>query len=289
MDVKKILVPTDFSNYANYAGEVAYEIAKKISANLRFYHQLHFLVNFSELDKEVQKNCKQEFVDEKEVEQKFEELKLQYETGVPLETITGYGNLITEITESVEKDKIDLVVMGTRGRNEKFYSLGTNTMKVLRLAACPVLVVKSKQENFKINNIVFASDFSNNALPVFEKLMKFVKPFNAKVHLFNIDVNRRYQDIQNLFQASVMKFKEIADENLGVVYSYPDKSIEEGINHISNEYGVDLIAIGTHFREFDDIMYNSFITETIVNKVDIPVLALHFDDEEDDYSIFEDR
>ena len=46
MDVKKILIPTDFSKYADYAGDVAFEIAKKTGAGLQFYHQLHFLVNF---------------------------------------------------------------------------------------------------------------------------------------------------------------------------------------------------------------------------------------------------
>ncbi len=277
MNVQNILVPTDFSDYANYASEVAVAIARQSKAIVHFYHQTFLLIDPSHLTEEKRSLLKEHFLDERNAIKQLEALDKQYKGEVDVKTSYGHGNLVAQLSEKIEEEAMDLLVMGTHGRDEKAYMIGSNTLKMLRLAQCPVLIVKSRQENFKIKNVLFASNFEEEALSVFQKLMTdWVKPLDARVHLFHIDVNGRFGNTPELFQKYIQKFKDLAGEHLGVAYSYPETSIEEGINHIAEEYEVDLIAIGAHNREYKSLMYATYIAESIVNVVDAPLLALHF-------------
>jgi universal stress protein A len=60
---------------------------------------------------------------------------------------TELGRPADAIVETAKRDEVDLIVIGSHGRRglERFF-LGSVAERVLRLAECPVMVVKSKSE-----------------------------------------------------------------------------------------------------------------------------------------------
>ena len=82
--------------------------------------------------------------------------------------------------------------------------VGSNTEKVVRNSEVPVLVIKSEIEDFKIENMVFASNFNIQNKSTFPKIVEFAKIFNAKIHLLKINTVQKFESTIK----SQMKIKE---------------------------------------------------------------------------------
>ena len=64
------------------------------------------------------------------------------------------------IMDISKKNDVDLIVMGSHGASGfKEMFIGSNAEKVVRNSEVPVLIIKQKEDNFQVNDFVFASDF----------------------------------------------------------------------------------------------------------------------------------
>ncbi len=78
----------------------------------------------------------------------------------------------TEIRTIISEHKVDLVVMGTQGRNAlEDKIIGTLTERVIRHSRCPVMSVSRKPSTMNYKNIVYATALSRGE----EKFSRFVK------------------------------------------------------------------------------------------------------------------
>ena len=173
--MKNILVPTDFSDCANYAVETAVELAKKSNA------AIHFLTVYDLLSNQALEQ-KKKFA--------LAQLGANYlNKGITIHTSYVKGKFVKSINDYAKGNDIDLIVMGSHGAsglNE--IMIGSNTQKVVRNIHFPVLVVKQEVENIDFKNIVFASDFSLKEQVVFERFLEFIKQFsNPHIHLVAVN------------------------------------------------------------------------------------------------------
>ena len=68
-----------------------------------------------------------------------------------VETDVREGKAFVEIVKKAKEDNIDLIVMGSHGRSGlESILVGSVAEKVTRKAACPVLVVNTKDTEFKM-------------------------------------------------------------------------------------------------------------------------------------------
>lgn len=144
----KILLPTDGSKFAEKAAEHAIWIASKSGAEIIVLNVIEtsslvglpaedLIVRIKEMLKEEGRRSLErisEMVTEEEKELKIEDIKVNLKT--------EEGSPADAILKTVEKEDIDLVVMGTSGKHglDRFL-LGSVTEKVVRSAKCPVLAV----------------------------------------------------------------------------------------------------------------------------------------------------
>ena len=148
----KILVPIDGSEPSFHAARIANNIAKRFNSEIIFlyvvvspskyeYANLTGLVTPKQIDMIIQ-NAKEEAKDWfKRVEDmvKEENPNIKLSTKVILTGIAVYG----EIIQYAEKESIDLIVLGTRGRSGfKKLLLGSTATGVVTYSHCPVLVTK---------------------------------------------------------------------------------------------------------------------------------------------------
>ncbi|HIH71343.1 MAG: hypothetical protein PWP13_851 [Methanothermobacter sp.] len=139
----KILLPTDGSKQANKAAEHAIWIARESGAEIiaLTVMETSSLVGLPADDLIIRLR---EMLEE-EASRSLEAVKkLVEESGadIKLTLRTDEGSPADAILRTVEKEGVDLVVMGTSGKHglDRFL-LGSVAEKVVRSAGCPVLVV----------------------------------------------------------------------------------------------------------------------------------------------------
>lgn len=142
MEMKRILFPTDFSENSEYAFLYALALARTFASKLYLLHVVYFPPQMPEFDigrvldglvKSAEKNLKK-------LIQKTAETQVIFHPEVRV------GAEYHEITKLAEKEKIDLIVMGTQGRTGLAHAfLGSVAERVVRYAPCPVLTVKPPQ------------------------------------------------------------------------------------------------------------------------------------------------
>ncbi len=280
--MKRILVPTDFSDYSRIALQFAANLAQKIAGRIYLVHV--FDDNGVNLPGSVGSGAWAGSIESDEFPLVIDRLRriktnMQHfikESAVPGVNIYdnvegGLPNL--KINQAAEKYNCDLIVMGTHGAKgfqEMF--IGTTTEKVVQYATRPVLAIK-ENVNFNPSKIVFATDFSEESDDVFESVKSFAEIFNANIHLLTVntsDVNRdqiasRIQEFQRVHKAEHLQYT-----------IFNDKKTEAGVRHFAKRFGADIIAIGTHGRHGIARFFNPSISEELVNHSFCPVLTVNF-------------
>ena len=147
MQIEKILVPTDFSDDANHALQVAKDLAKKLGAEIVLLHAYHVDLPMATPALGGGYVLPDGF---------FEELRTQatqhvealvgevVKDGVTATGIAVEERPFTAILDEAKRRSSDLIVMGTRGLTGlKHVAFGSVAERVVREAPCPVLTVKS--------------------------------------------------------------------------------------------------------------------------------------------------
>lgn len=143
--VKKILVTTDLSDESRSAFEYARWLAIKDKAQITLLYCVDNLPSVAyhtvdlTFDKFRDELLKQEQL---RLDTYAESLRKSYKTAFNVVLVDG--NASQMITDYARKKKIDLIVMNTHGRTGISHAmLGSIAEKVVRLAPCPVLTIRS--------------------------------------------------------------------------------------------------------------------------------------------------
>ncbi|EDP97409.1 universal stress protein [Kordia algicida OT-1] len=271
--MKKILLPTDFSEQADYALKVAASLARQNNATIYLMHMLempsHLLSGDTNLD------VPEQLLFMKIANERFEKTMQQdFMQGINVEVTVESHKAFDGITMAIRQYDIDLVVMGSSGVSGiKEMFIGSNTEKVVRTADAPVLVIKNDIENFNVSNFVFASDFTDDQKLVFEQAVDFANSFNAKLHLLFVNTPNRFvttaaaEKKMNDFIAS---YDELGEHETHI---YNDDTIEHGILNFSRAIDADLIGMSTHGRQGLAHFFNGSISEDLVNHALRPVIT----------------
>ena len=145
--IKKILVPYDFTNFADLAFENALEVAKKFEAKLYLLTVVGTDVDTSGMSYERA----QEAHDENEAKAKEDLTKIsqsKHDHGVDISVnIVHTSSTIDGILSFATNNGIDLIVMGSHGRSGlKKLVLGSVAAGVVTKAQCRVMIVKPKKQ-----------------------------------------------------------------------------------------------------------------------------------------------
>lgn len=146
----KILFCTDFSANSDYAFEFAYGIAKRDDGLLYLLHVIpknpqHAFVESYIPHEDLQRIQKSL---EQSIDDSFREHYIkQIEDGVHFEMVTKTGREDEEILQFANKEKVDIIVIGTHGRTGiEHVFFGSVAEKVLRHSFFPVFIIPCKKK-----------------------------------------------------------------------------------------------------------------------------------------------
>jgi nucleotide-binding universal stress UspA family protein len=278
--MKKILVPTDFSNPAQWALEVATGIARKSKGQIILLHIVEQATSESF-------NVEGQVFEGEGWEDKLFTLKLiqrnkqqmagaaKYvkDAGVLVQCELRLGNPFHGMRTVITDHAVDLVVIGTSGHS-KFEEMivGSNTEKVVRYAKCPVLTVHEKPSGKDFVNIVYASSLNENEKAFAEVVKNAQEMYNAKVHLVRINTPMNFQPDYEA-KRTMQNFARKLNLQNCTMNVFSDRSEEEGILNFASSVNADLIAMATHGRTgFARVLVGS-IAEDVVSHSSRPVLT----------------
>jgi nucleotide-binding universal stress UspA family protein len=152
--LKKVLVPTDFSDSARHAFSYGVSFAREYGAELVLLHVVEnltvgyasdlFPVPMAEVFQEISGYAKTELA------------KLAAEArqkGVAVSEVVAQGKPSAEIIRHAAENGVDMIVLGTHGKGMLDQALfGSTTERVVRRAPCPVLTVRMAGHEFVEND-----------------------------------------------------------------------------------------------------------------------------------------
>jgi nucleotide-binding universal stress UspA family protein len=273
--MKRILVPIDFSVQAEYAAKVAVKIAKRTNSKIYLLHMLELptgVIDPSSFGASTNTPTALLFL--KRAYEKFEDFKkLPFFEGVEMEDSVLFHKAYDGIIDESEKNEVDLIVMGSKGTSGLEEMLvGSNTEKVVRNSKIPVLVIKNDENNFKIDNIVFASNFHLDAKVTFQRILDFTSIFNAQLHLLKINTIHNFETTKQSSDA-IRAFINDFDLDNYTLNIYNDISVEAGVLNFAKVIDADIILLNTHGRRGLAHLFAGSIGEDLANHAKLPVLT----------------
>jgi nucleotide-binding universal stress UspA family protein len=143
--IQHILVPTDFSEYADYALDYAVELAKSFQARVTVLY-VYYLPSIAL--GEVSPAVIDETLEAMETnarQQAQKALARVLNAGLQGDSVIVEGAPFQMIIDTAKEKAVDLIVMGTHGRTGLTHVLmGSVAERVVRMAPCPVLVTRGR-------------------------------------------------------------------------------------------------------------------------------------------------
>jgi nucleotide-binding universal stress UspA family protein len=277
MEIKKILVPTDFSDTGLLALEHASFLARLMKAELILLHVLPMSEYHFEIPEQVMRIDNQEEIN-RIVEHKLAEVATETRTkyGILPRTLSTRGKIANEVMQIAQDEKVDLIIMGTHGaKGFEELLIGSNAHKVVSLAPCPVITVQTHATKIGFTNIVLPIDRSTHSREKVEVAIKLASLYNSKIHLLGLLESSDSAD--NVKLQIVLDQVQSAIEKEGLIFT---RHTVKGA-HIAAEalkYGssvdADLIIIMTDHESALTGLFMGPLAKQIVNHSRIPVMSL---------------
>lgn len=276
--MRKILIPTDFSENANNAIKYALELFKYDICEFYIMHafQDKLYADNSELNSETLDEFTRVIHNKSKEQLEYTLKQINKILPNPRHTyniIASNSILIDEADKIVFEKEIDIIVMGTRGEtNDRELTFGSHTLQILRYVQCPVLAIPKNYKYTQPKHILFPTDymipFNRRELKL---LCELAAPYRAKIDMLYISksdkLSLRQQDNRAFVKEELCKnqieFKTVNNKNItDTIYAY----IKE--NNIDM-----LVLVNTRHSFLENILFQSTIDKMSLH-LDIPFLAL---------------
>ncbi|HLF35226.1 MAG TPA: universal stress protein [Cyclobacteriaceae bacterium] len=281
--MKKILVPTDFSEQAKNALDFAIQIARRSEAAIILLNVLDYPglstvwmggLNIIGGTEPPADHLDETFVNsllDKAKDELADSIRTAGGTGMNITPKVEIGNPYFCISEKITAEDINLVVMGTRGISGlEDVLIGSTAEKVVRLSQCPVITIKQKCELNKIKHMIFASNFEEKQDHIVEELLKMQQILDATLHLVKVNTPNNFQSNQ-VMTREMKEFVEKYGIRKYTTNLYNDYLEEDGIIHFAEDIDADMISLATHGRTGLMHLLSGSIAEDVVNHARRPV------------------
>lgn len=276
--MKKILLPSDFSENAYNALKYAVQLYMEDVCTFYLLHTYtppiyqteYVLESPSQIGLgDVYRTESLEYLDRIR-ERAMKEFKNPHHN---FRTITALNSLIDEINDTVKNEMIDLVIMGTQGATGAQEILfGTNTVHVIKKAACPVLAVPSLFKFDAPKEILFPTDYDVRYQKTrLKELMHLVIRYRTKVNVLHVNSSYELEGEQKTNKALLTNIMEKVDY---VYHELPDMDIMTAIIDYQTDHGTDLLVMVRNRHTFIERFFIEPIIQKIGFNVDVPFLVI---------------
>ena len=291
-NLKKVLIPVDFSDYSIKACEIGINYAHQIGAEVMLLHayfstyipsalpfatrdpvatgvpnneNIHLV--YKQVQKDIENICT--LINRKMECGEWPSVKYNYilREGLPEEEIMAYA----------KEYHPTLIVMGTRGKNQKNADLiGSVTGEVIEQTNMPLLAIPEHVPFSNLNEtqkIAFAISFNQRDILAFDKFVDFFKEHLVQIQLFNISTSRNeWNDIR---LSGLNEYLKKQYPELKIEYTVlNDGDLLEAIETFVKEKQIDMIAFSTYRRSMITRIFNPSLARKMLFHSNTPLLVI---------------
>jgi nucleotide-binding universal stress UspA family protein len=294
--IKNILCATDFSDFSNRTIPYGVALAKEFNAKLYICHVIDFssIAIYGEF--QLNPVDQQNRIKQQAAEQLNELIGKQ---PVKWEPLISAGHIADELSRLVEEKEIDLVIAATRGRSGlKRLILGSVTERLMRVLACPLLVVQSPEHEFvdpinqqiRLKKILVGCDFSPDSDLAFQHALSLAQEFEASLHLVHVIEPSVYKDLSkpdNTLGEEIQQGlnERLTEKLIGMVpeearnWCTPTTRILEGqpyeeLGQYAKAEDMDMIVLGVRGHGLVKTLFLGSTTDRVVRQAPCPVLSV---------------
>jgi len=296
-NLDRILCAVDFSKFSKSVIDYATGLAQGFGAHVTVFHAL----SFPRTPLQGDSDCRPGTAEPEQISKvctRIEELMV--DRPVPWDTVVRCGNAVDAIVDYTEANNIGIVLVASYGLSGwKRLLLGTVVETLSRTLSRPLLVVrpapkKRKQDphpqHLRLKNILICCDLSSTTLSLYPYAEKFVRHFDASLHIVHametpvqedlVDpTTAPYAEVQSKLQAQLHErlrrrmppeYLQSASITTAVIPGNPTDSLRD----YATANAIDLIIVGVRPRgSFQKILIGS-TTESMVRHAPCNVLTI---------------
>ena len=280
--IKKVLVPTDFSEPSYNAVKTAVAVCMQHHASITLLNVYEKTSNFilpysvagyqgdvSKRTKMIRTNKLRRLADQ-----------IQVRNNLTVEAEVHKGNVAEIISTIAIETKMDMIVMGTHGshwlKRESF--MGTITYNVVKYAYVPVLIVPAQGSWTNFKKIIFPVRTTTNASEKYETIHPIITKNNSRLIVLALaegdhpsqlfELNALLRDLKSRLKDEGISY----ETELHYGNEFPEKILDT-----AESYCADLIVINASNKKNNkNVLVNTYL-QRIVNVAKTPVLAVKFD------------
>jgi nucleotide-binding universal stress UspA family protein len=148
IELKRLLVPIDFSECSRKAVEYGVALAREFRAEMVCLHSIEIPYGMGEAGLIIETEAVNKRLRE-EGEQHASAFLQNQAASTSQECTIKLGTPYREIIRMADERQIDLIILGTHGRSGvRHFLLGSTAERVVRHAHCPVMVVREQEHEF---------------------------------------------------------------------------------------------------------------------------------------------
>lgn len=255
------MVPWDFTKVAEYALEHAVKIAR-IDGNPIY------LAHIAKKKEEVEKL--QNILDVYAIEA-FKKYS------VKPRAIVRVGSIFTSIGEIADEIEAEMVIMGTHGMKGMQKLTGSWALKVIVSSKVPFVIVQSRPEDTKFEDIVLPIDFRREDKEKVNWLVYLYNHFNSKIHI--IKTEKSDKRLHKSVNANIAFTRKILDQKhvkYDMIVAPGKKSFAKETIEYAVQIKAELIVIMTTKNiGLADYVMGADEQYIIANSAKIPVMCIN--------------
>ena len=273
--MKKILIPTDFSECANAASEYAIQLAKLAKAEVNFLHLQSTPVDWIKLSKEKEEHYPETLHAIGRTKSKLNRwVKKAEMNNVKAESSLVFDAGKEEVLRHLNDRQHDFLVMGSHGiKGLKEQVIGSNAQQMIRNAKVPVLIIKTPVLS-PIKNILFVSDFIDVSKKSFHTLTHFADLLKANIDLLFVNTPKKFRETKETSENMDELMAHCSRGGTCTRNVINAASVENGIKDFLIKNNMDMIVICTHGKSGLYQLLSPSIAEKIANHISLPLLSI---------------
>lgn len=289
--LRKILVPVDFSEPSQNAARYAVMLAAKYNAQVKLLHvfnspvvdmipftdvasiQIDFDMSYQMLYNSAKERLLKFYGNLREFANQmgFGDVQIGYTLR---EGYAAYG-----IIEASKRYKPGIIVMGTKGEGYRSTELvGSVATEVSNQTHIPLLVIPEKavlKGIDEVKKVLYITNFDSNDNLSIRKLLRIVAPFQIELHCLHITDKAESAGIKALMGSTKDYIAEVTPGVKIVCNIISGKERDMEVLNYVKQNQISLVALTALKRSLLYKLFNPSLAKRMIYQSDVPVLLFH--------------
>jgi nucleotide-binding universal stress UspA family protein len=271
--MKKVLVPTDFSEYVNSAIDFAVQSARVLSMEVTLLHAVDMNDSIYLDHMGFNAEFNQSLLNEARDKLLILKNSIESTEGISVKTYI-YKGPVKEAILTAAEENFDLIVMGTHGAGglkEKIW--GSHTAAIIGNSKVPVIVIPYEYEWKKPGKILIATNHFEKDPAVLDFPLELADLFDARVY----GVVHTSKDTDE-YKLAIAEYEKMLKANYKTGFFAFEHIVGSGFEVTLEDYieknGIDLMVMFAYHRKFIDSLFHPSMTRRMSYHTRIPLLVI---------------